>query len=219
MKTTSFRRAGILLLAFALSACSGAKSGELDTDGKIVRSVLGLLASDGKPLCVERITYGSPLVQYRVARRGRLERYYALEWYPPTPFRPPAMPTQQELRDDVAAGRRADIPEPPVRRDMLPRDQRSLIDGQAFALSEAAVATHVALIKDEWAPKNVHARWWPGKDASVGCTAQFVLSGVKRSDHIAFVAVRVYHWGTLYALQPDDKGNWNVTAQWGSWMY
>src|SRR3982751_5381527 len=103
-----------LLLALALSACSGAKSGELDTDGKIVRSVLNLLASDGKPLCVERITYGSPLVQYRVARRARRGPSSALNWCPPPPFPPPAMPTQKELRDDVAAERRADIPEPPV---------------------------------------------------------------------------------------------------------
>lgn len=213
------RNVAALLLALVLGGCAGAKSGEPDTDGKIVRSVLQLLASDGKPLCVERITYGSPLVQYRVARRGRLERYYALEWYPPTPFRPPAMPTQADLRADVAAERAAGIPEPPVRRDLLERDQRSLIDGQAFALSEAAVETHVALIKDNWLPANVHARWWPGKDVSVGCTAQYVLSGVKRGDHVAFVAVRVYHWGTLYALAPTRDGDWRVIAQWGSWMY
>lgn len=214
-------RKALLALAalLPLASCSkGPTPDKLDTDQKIVHSVLSLLASDGKPVCVSRLTFGSPLSQYRVARRGQLERYYVLDWFPPTPWRPPAMPTQKQLRDDAAAGRNAHIPEPPARTDELPRDKRSILDGLAFAISPPAVELHSVHMRENWMPKGVIPRWWPGRDDTLGCDANYVLSGVKRSDHVAFVAVRVHHWGTLYALVTHGD-DWRVVGQWGPWLY
>lgn len=201
--------------ALALAGCGPRP---LDADEQVARAVLGVLVADGKPVCVQRITYGDPLTVYRSARRGELQRFYPMDWYPPVPFRPPLMPTQAELRRAVAEGRDAELPDAPVRLDALPRDQRSQIDAVAFALSSSAVPTHSTLVRTAWTPPRAHPRWWPGKDAALGCEANYVLSSVKRSDHAAFMAVRVDHWATLYALAPAGS-DWKVVAQWANWLY
>ena len=213
------RREAALATLLTLAGCGGDGADRLAPDERIARAVLGVLASDGKPVCVQRITYGNPLTVYRSARRGELQRFYPLDWYPAQPFRPPSMPTQQQLRAAVEAKRDADLPDAPVRLDALPREQRSVIDSIAFAMSTSAVPTHSILVRQGWVPANVFPRWWPAKDRQNGCEANYVLSSIKRTDKAAFVAVRVDHWATLYALAPLPGGNWRVVAQWANWLY
>ena len=59
---------------------------------------------------------------------------------------------------------------------------------------------------------------WMGRDDKLGCDANYALSGIKRTEHAAFVAVRVHHWGTIYALV-GGKDRWHVVGQWGPWLY
>ena len=208
-----------LLALLALAGCGGGKApARLDTDRQIVRAVLEKLASDGKPVCVSRWTFGAPLSQFRVAKRGQLERYYVLDWATPGPWRPPRMPTQKELREAVRHGRNAHIPEPSAEIDTLPEEKRAILDRLAFAIAPPAVTLHTAFMHQGWMPKGVTARWWMGRDDKLGCDANYVLSGIKRTGHAAFVAVRVHHWGTLYALVGGDKA-WHVVGQWGPWLY
>lgn len=208
-----------LLVALALAGCGKVPAvDKLDTDQQIVREVLKVLASDGKPVCVSRWTFGSPLSQFRVAKRGQLQRYYVLDWGTPGAWRPPRMPTQQELRDAVRQGRNAHIPEPSPYIEELSQKKRTILDGLAFAIAPPAVTLHTAFMRQGWMPKGVTARWWMGRDDKLGCDANYVLSGIKRTDHAAFVAVRVHHWGTLYGLVGGDR-NWHVVGQWGPWLY
>jgi hypothetical protein len=211
-----------LLGLLALTGCGkGPSVDKLNTDQQIVYQVLKTLASDGDPVCVSRWTFGSPLSQYRVAKRGQLERYYVLDWQRPGPWRPPHMPTQKELREAVRKGRNAHIPEPSAERAEqaeLPLAKRTILDGIAFAIAPPATPLYWAFMHQGWMPKGVIARWWMGRDDKLGCDANYVLSGIKRTQHAAFVAVRVHHWGTLYALVGGDN-NWHVVGQWGPWLY
>lgn len=205
-------------LAAMLGGCAGPAADELDGDRQIARAVLDLLATDGKPVCVERLTYGDPLQVYRSARRGELQHYYRLGWGKPAPLRPPEMPTQEELFDAVAENRSAGLPDAPRQANDLPRELRTAIDGQAYALSPAAIPTRAVVLQERWLPDRVHARWWPGRNTALGCRANYVLSSIKRTDRIAFMAVRVDHWATLYALV-RIRGSWTMVGQWSSWMY
>lgn len=211
-----------LLGLFALAGCGkGPAPDQLDSDKQIVYQVLKVLASDGKPVCVSRWTFGSPLSQFRVAKRGQLERYYVLDWMTPGPWRPPEMPTQKELREAVRAGRNAHIPEPsaePFVAQALPQKKREILDGIGFAIAPPETPLYWVFMHQGWMPKGVTARWWMGRDDKLGCDANYVLSGIKRTQHAAFVAVRVHHWGTLYALAGGDD-HWHVVGQWGPWLY
>lgn len=210
---------GPLALLPLLAACGkGPAPDQLDTDQQIVRSVLTTLASDGKPVCVSRWTFGSPLSQFRVAKRGQLSRYYVLDWATPGPWRPPEMPTLDELRESAKRGRNAHIPEPTGYIAVLPKAKRDILDGLAFAIAPPETPLYWVLMHQGWMPKGVTARWWPGKDEKLGCDSNYVLSGIKRTEHAAFVAVRVHHWGTIYGLV-GGKDHWHVVGQWGPWLY
>jgi hypothetical protein len=216
------RTATILTLLGALAGCSrGAeqpRTAALKPDQQVVHAVLETLAADGKPVCVERETFGSPLSIYRIATQGRLQNNYALAWYPPKPFRPPHMPTLRELRSAAKEGRNAEMPEPEARDDALPAEQQARFDRAALALAPPKVPTHRVGISKKWVPEGVIPRWLPVADRKKGCAAQYVVSGVKMAPDIAFAAVRVDHWGTVYALEPSPRG-WKPVAQWGSWLY
>lgn len=211
-----------LIAFFALTSCGkGPAVDDLDTDKQIIYQVLKTLASDGKPVCVSRWTFGSPLSQLRVAMRGQLERYYVLDWQIPGPWRPPAMPTQKQLRESVRKGRNAGIPEPSgeyAEARMLPEKKRDALGQIAFAIAPPETPLYWVFMHQGWMPKGVTARWWMGRDDKLGCDANYALSGIKRTRKVAFVAVRVHHWGTIYALYGGDK-NWHVIGQWGPWLY
>jgi hypothetical protein len=203
----------------ALAGCGrGPKVDQLDTDQQIVREVLKVLASDGKPVCVTRWTFGSPLSQFRVAKRGQLQRYYVLDWQKPGPWRPPTMPTQKELREAAKAGRDANIPEPSAYIDVLPQWKRKILDGLAFVIAPPETPLYWVIMHQGWMPKGVTARLWMGRDDKLGCYENYALSGIKRTEHAAFIAVRVHHWGTVYALT-GGKDRWHVVGQWGPWLY
>lgn len=211
----------LALLAFAalaLAGCGRSPSDPLNTEEKVIRAVLARLASDGKPVCVARATFHSPLSVYQIAMQGKLQRLYALGWYPPHPFRPPVMPTLDALQRSNAKEKNADIPEPLARKDALPRRRQAALDAAARALGPPDVPTRMVHLRDEWMPRHVYPRWWPAADARHGCTNLFVLSGVKANRHVAFVGLRVDHWGTIYALAPL-RDEWRVIAQWATWLY
>jgi hypothetical protein len=213
------RRAAGLLLLLALSACQRSSAPpQLKTDEKIAQAALNVLVGDGKPVCVERETLGSPLSIWRVATQGRLQQSYDLAWFPPKPFRPPHMPTLQDLRRASAAGQEAHLPEPPARTDQLPQEVQADLQREAAALAPPSVPAHRVTISSRWAPKGVVPRLWPAGGKSRGCDAQYILSGIKWNERVAFVAVRVDHWGTVFAFKPDGDG-WKPLAQWGSWLY
>jgi hypothetical protein len=190
----------------------------LRTDEKIVRATLALLASDGKPVCVERETFGSPLSIWRIATQGKLQKIYDLAWFPPKPFRPPTQPTLDELRSSTQAGQHANLVEPEARRDRLSPAVQTELQTQASALAPPEIASHRVTIRQAWAPAGVMPRWWPAGSNQKGCHAQYVLSGIKWNAHVAFVGVRVEHWGTVFALAPHGD-DWRPIAQWGTWLY
>ena len=216
------KRASIVLLTLGAAACSQSadtpKSRPAKDDQQVVQAVLALLASDGKPVCVERETFGSPLSIFRIATQGKLQNIYSLAWYPPKPFRPPHMPTLDELRSAAKDRRDAELPEPEAREDAFPAEKQAALNRSAMALAPPEVPTHRVGISNAWAPKGVVPRWLPFNSKKDGCTAQYVLSGVKLAPDIAFAAVRVDHWGTVYALVPQGE-TWKPVAQWGTWLY
>ena len=128
------------------------------------------------------------------------------------------LPTQKELRESAKAGRYAGIPEPSAYIDVLPRKKREILDGLAFAIAPPETPLYWVIMHQGWMPKGVIARWWMGRDDKLGCDANYALSGIKRTEHAAFVAVRVHHWGTIYALV-GGKDRWHVVGQWGPWLY
>jgi hypothetical protein len=190
----------------------------LDADEKIVRATLALLASDGKPVCVERETMGSPLSIWRIATQGKLQTIYDLAWFPPKPFRPPTQPTLDALRDAAEAGKHARLAEPDARHDRLSAAVQKDLQAQASELAPPDVAPQRVAIRKTWAPAGVVPRWWPAGSTQKGCEVQYVLSGIKRNDHAAFIGVRVEHWGTVFALAPHGD-DWKPVAQWGTWLY
>jgi len=215
--------AAAALLLICLSAC-GRRGPEpkptatLSTEEKIVRATLTLLASDDKTVCVEPETFGSPLSMWRIATQGKLQESYDLAWSPPKPFRPPTQPTLRDLRSSVQAGKHANLAEPQMRHDLLPVSMQASLQGQASALAPPDVATHRVTISPSWVPAGVVLRWWPEGSKQSGCDAQYVLSGIKWNGHVAFIGVRVEHWGTVFALAPHGD-DWRPIAQWGTWLY
>src|SRR6478736_2272469 len=190
----------------------------LTSEEKIVRATLKLLASDGKPVCVERETLGGPLSIWRTAPQGGFEKIYGLAWFPPRPFRPPSQPALEELGSKVREGENYKLAEPVARRDKLPAAVQTNLDAQASALAEPKVAARPVIIRQEWVPQSVMPRWWPDGSKHKGCDAQYVLSAIKSNAHAAFVSVRVDHWGTVFALAPHGD-DWRPIAQWGTWVY
>ena len=87
-----------------------------------------------------------------------------------------------------------------------------------MTLAPPDVANYRVGISPSWAPQGVIPRWWPVSSKKNGCVAQYVLSGVKFAPHVAFAAVRIDHWGTVYALVPHGE-TWKPIAQWGTWLY
>jgi len=215
-----------LILLASLAAChrrvpappSSGIEAALGAEEKIVRATLALLVSDGKPVCVEPETFGSPLAVWHVATSGKLQQAYDLAWSAPKPFRPPAQPTVDELRNALQAGQPASLIEPRQRRDHLPAAAQAALQAQASTLVAPDVPTHRVVIGPAWVPRGIVTRWWPGGSKDNGCGAQYVLSGVKRDAHVAFVSVRAQHWGTVFALAPDGD-DWRPIAQWGTWLY
>ena len=190
----------------------------LSDDEKIVRATLALLASDGKPVCVERETMGSPLAIWQVATAGKLQKISGLAWFPPKPFRPPNQPSLDALRTSALTGQHGNLAEPGQRRDKLPAAVQADVQAKAAALAPSDVALRRVAIRPDWVPAGVIPRWWPEGSAQKGCDAQYVLSGVKANAHAGFVSVRVDHWGTVFALTPHGD-DWRPIAQWGAWLY
>jgi hypothetical protein len=206
---------GALLL---LAACGKPAGAPLNDDEKIVRAVLATLVSDGKPVCVDGRTSGRALVVYReylVAPRPSREE---LAWHVPGPLRPPPMPTESQIDTAVAQNKDVRLPEPGDRHDKLPAVTQADLDGAAHALSLPPVADRKVSIEASWAPKGVVARWWPINRLKSDCEPLYMLSNPARARNIAFVTVQAEHWGTTYALRPQN-GDWATVAQWSNWIY
>jgi len=218
-----FRATALFLLA-SLGACRPAPTPPerttalLTDEEKIVRATLKLLASDGKPVCVERETLGGPLSIWRTAPQGRFQKIYGLAWFSPRPFRPPSQPALEELGSKVREGENYNLAEPVTRRDTLPASVQTHLDAQATELAAPQVHVHPVIIRQEWVPHGVVPRWWPAGEKHKGCDAQYVLSTIKSNAHAAFISVRVGHWGTVFALAPHGD-DWRPIAQWGTWVY
>lgn len=216
-----FYKTLLLALLAGLAGC-GDKPRPLDDEEKMVRSVLSLLASTGKPVCTDDHTRENALAVYRQMTLAPRPARAQLHWYPPTPLRPDEQDDELDartLRHAELDGERVAIREPKPRRDILPGLTQLELDGAAKRLIGpiGGVEDGVAVRRD-WVPARVVPRWWPLNRIRHDCWPLFVLSDPVRDRQIGFITVRAEHWGTLYALRSQGS-DWRVVAEWSRWLY
>ncbi|HEX8485490.1 hypothetical protein [Sphingomonas sp.] len=206
------------IAATVLVGC-GSSERPLDDREKIVRSVLGLLVSTGKPVCTDDQTAGDALAEFREMALAPRASRADLRWHAPLPLRPDARVTTQDIKRSEFNNEKLEINEPGVRKDALPGLEQLQLDGAAQRLGKSVgtIKESVA-VRRSWAPPGVVGRWWPLNRLRRDCWPRFEISDPVRDRELAFVSVRAEHWGTLYALR-QTSGEWRVTAEWSRWLY
>lgn len=213
-------RAGLLPLAL-LGGLAGCRSEHrpLEDREKIVAAVLTLLASDGRPVCIDDQTDGHALAVFEQMMAAPRAARSSLRWHAPISLRPDARVTTRELRRAEFKDEKLVIREPDAREDALPGLAQLELNSAAVRLSgEVGHVEETVAIRQSWAPKGVAARWWALNRVRRDCWPLFEMSDPVRDRKSAFVTVRAEHWGTLYALNKAGD-EWRIVAEWSRWLY
>lgn len=202
------------ILLIALAACSNNRP--LDDEQKMVRSVLTLLTSEGRKICLNDQTEGEALSIFREMAIAPLPSRDRLRWSYPEPLWPSAVNLEKGKVDKGETRIAPVLTEPSDSRRMLPAMDQYLLNSAALRLSTLKKAGEPVAISSAWTPKGVAARWWP-LNSFKECDPLFAVTKPVRDRTIGFVTVRSAHWGTIYALKPV-KGEWVVSAEWSRWL-
>jgi hypothetical protein len=142
-----------------------------------------------------------------------------LRWSIPEPLRPEQRITTSDIKEAELDNRQIYLEEPDNRPNELDAITQRQLTGFARVTSRGiGVERESVRIRDSWAPIGVSARWWPINRVRMDCWPRYEISDPVRSKGMAFVSVKVGHWGTLYALQRRNQ-EWQVTAEWSRWLY
>lgn len=205
---------GLIILA----GC-GSSERPLNDREQIVRSVLALLVSDGKPACTDDSTQENALAVFREMTQAPRAARAQLHWYPPQPLRPPIRVRTADLRGTELGQEQLEIQEPPVRTDPLPGFTQFQLGSAAKRLLVAEKnVEHEVELRRAWMPRGVQSRWWVANRMRKDCWPLYTVSNPVFDQQIGFVTLRAEHWGTTYAVQKLG-GQWRVTAEWSRWLY
>lgn len=212
-----FARAKLVLALLCLpglAACQGA--GAEDDTQRINRTLLRLLTSDGRRICVDGKTYGEPLAIFRTMLPAPDPARRPLGWHLPTPLEAGPSLKVGRLADQELRGERIVLPERPQTRDFLPAVEQVRLDG----LAREAALSDTESVPVRAAPDAPRAtvRWWPLNRLDRGCGPVYTLSKPVLFRDAAFVTVTAGHRGSTYALQKADR-DWSPVARWSTWLY
>ncbi len=203
----------LFMAALSSTACS---QRPLDTQEKIVRATLRVLASDGQDVCVDRRTRGAPLAVFRAMDGAPPASRRPLAWRAPQPLRPPAGLSGKELFRDQIQDQRTYLRQPDVGPEALSYNEQRSLDLAARRLSLALPAP--STVVESGSVPGTTTRWWLFNKFAPGCVPNFTLSNPVWDAGVGFVTASADHWATTYAIQP--RGNdWVATAQWSVWLY
>jgi hypothetical protein len=217
--TPAFRYPLLVAAAFlGLTGCT-AQTRPLNDGEAITRTVLVLLASQGRTICVDDQTRDNALAVYREMMPAPRASRRQLRWYPPLPLWPVDNVAPGALRDAELGSATLRIAEPKPRTDALDGLQQMAFDNAArVSVQQTMGEGDSVAIDSAWTPPGVSVRWWPLNIFRKDCRPMFELSNPVRGREIAFVTVKAEHWATLYALRKIE-GRWTPAAEWSRWLY
>jgi len=210
------RPAATALIALAmLSGCSTQPPSERE---RIAQSVLALLASNDRTVCVDSATKDDALKIFSEMARAPLAARDERHWYAPVPLRPDVHPPHRELAGSELVDRSQTLDQILPQSAQLPPLRQEQLDAAALRLAKATGDEETVRIRSSWAPPRVTPRWWPVNRISHSCWPLFVVSDPVLDHRTAFVTVISEHLGALYALEKTG-GRWTVVAEWSRWLY
>ena len=200
----------------ALCACQG-HSQPQTSDERVVSATLKLLASDGKPVCVDNATSGQPLGVFRTTIRNRPAGLEPPSWFAPAALRPPAALSSFELLRGAQVDSNVHITQPANSSSAMAAPLQDALNRSAWQLSTENASKEVSNI-NAWGIKGVALHSWIINRLSPRCEPNYRLSNPVSNQNVSFITVIADHWATIYAF--NRRGiDWVPIAQWSNWIY
>lgn len=209
------RRLVLLALTGALAGC-GAPEPQ-DDARRISDSLLRLLTSDGRRICVDGRTYGEPLAIFRTMLPAPDPAKRPLGWFPPRPLETGVSLKAGQLADVELGGEQVVLPEREQPRDRLPVVQQVQLNSLAADGALMEPHTSARLTPSPAAPR-ARVRWWPLNRFDGKCGPVYTFSKPLVFRGSAFVTVTAGHRGSTYAFGRRG-GDWTPIAKWSTWLY
>jgi hypothetical protein len=208
----------VIILCLGLLASGCASETQTPSEpAKVIETLLGVLSSDGRRVCVDAKTQGKPLAVFSTMIVAPRPSRRPLQWQIPKPLRPPGPLSNRELYEDEFARARILLEKPVNARDVLPPEQQLQLNSVARTLAAVGDVERVSIANSPKRPLIV-ARWWLANRVRPLCVPNFTISNPVVAREIAFVSVTGGHWGTTYAFRKRGD-RWAPHAQWTTWLY
>ncbi|WP_375401956.1 hypothetical protein [uncultured Sphingomonas sp.] len=204
------------MCATGLASCSVAP-GPRDDVQRINDSLLALLTSDGRRICVDAKTYGEPLGIFRTMLPAPDPAKRPLGWFPPRPLEFGPSLGARQLVDVELRGERVVLPERSQPRDRLPVTRQVQLN--SLAADGALMTPHGSTsFRSNPAAPRATVRWWPLNRFDSKCGPVYTFSKPVVFRGAAFVTVTAGHRGSTYAFSESGAG-WAPVAKWSTWLY
>ena len=207
----------LIAMIISLGGCTADEPKDDQDAVQVLHVLAATLTADGKTICIDNRTQGDSLAVFRTMRAAPAPSRQPLTWRQPQPLRPPEPPSGRQIFDEELRSDQILLPSPQQTGAPLPFILQRQLDFAANQLS--LIQGSKAQSIGQWAGAPLaRSKWWILNRLSPNCSPVYTFTNPIVAKNVAFVSVKVGHWGTTYAFVKQGT-QWKTLGQWANWIY